>query len=108
MAEATTLCGRYDRPQLNALRRYPANEAYQEQQNNGANRGADDLADDPRKIQIPRQQIARDESAENAHDNVADKPKSRAGIDKPGKPACNRADHEHDNNCNRIHQISPL
>ena len=39
----------------NALRRYPANEAYQEQQNDGANRGANDLTDDPRKLQVARQ-----------------------------------------------------
>jgi hypothetical protein len=34
----------------NALRRHAANEAHQEQQNDRANRGADDLADDPEKF----------------------------------------------------------
>jgi hypothetical protein len=31
-------------------------------------------------MQIARQQISRDDSAENAHDNIADKSKSRTGI----------------------------
>ena len=96
-------CGLVEPAAANALRRHAANEAHQEQQNDGADGGADDLADDARKLQKTRRQKARDDCPENAHDNVADKPKSLARIDKPGKPSGNRADHEHENNCDRIH-----
>ena len=56
------------------LNRSTGHEVDQEQQDDGANGGADDLADNPRKMQIARQSIARDDRAENAHDDVPDQP----------------------------------
>ena len=58
-------------------------------------------------MQIARQQIARDDGAEDAHDDVADQPEAAAFINYSGKPACDRADHEHDDDCCWIDALLP-
>jgi hypothetical protein len=51
----TIRCGHVE---LAASNRSVGNEVHQEQQNDGADRGADDLAGDARKMQKARQQSA--------------------------------------------------
>src|SRR5258705_11958701 len=71
-----------------------------QQKYDGADRGIDDLPDDPaadRNAELWKQQTG-DQRAGDTDENVADDPKAGAAHDLPGQPACNQADEQNNKN----------
>src|SRR5450759_137612 len=71
-----------------------SNKPYDQQENDGADRGIDDLRDEAgadvdAKL---RKQIAGNQRAGNTDENIADEPKAGAAHDLSGQPARNQAD----------------
>jgi hypothetical protein len=82
---------------------YAAKNSNEEQQNDCANRGANDLPGDASDGENARQKQSGNNRAENANDNVSHKTETRPGIDKTCEPTRDCPYRKQDDNCNRIH-----
>jgi hypothetical protein len=95
-----------DRPQLAMLQfsaNYAAKNPNEEQQNDRADRGADDLPRDASDRENVRQKHSGYNRAENANDDVSDKAETSARIDKTCEPARDGPNSKQNDDSNRTH-----